>query len=401
MNEEDLKQLLESINKGTAELRAHVDKQIDEIRKAGAGSDDTKAAIERINGELTELRKQYEEAVKQTGRPNGGAGGGHANPEVELRKSAFEKFLRRGMGESGRSVMTPEEIRALSQASDADGGFLVPTDWESELITQAYNEAAIRPVAQVGPTGRDTVFMPAIAKPTVGWGKANVAVSPQEIGTGGERMQIFDLRALTLIHNNTLDDADADVWGELMMLFSAAIAEAEDNAFAIGAGNESPQGVLAHSGLTKVKSGVAGALTDSTHKGFDRLISALYGLKKTYRRNATWAFNSNTEAVLRTLKDGNDQYLWQPPVQAGAPATLLGRPIINPEGMPDIAANAVPIVIGDWRRGYKIRDRRGITVQRLVERYAEYDQTGFMIKRRVGGQCVLPEAFKGVQIAAD
>jgi len=73
-------------------------------------------------------------------------------------------------------------------------------------------------------------------------------------------------------------------------------------------------------------------------------LTACIRQKKTYRANGTWAFNSTTEAVIRKLKDGEGRYLWQPPVQLGAPALLLGKPIVNPEGMPDIAANAYPIV---------------------------------------------------------
>jgi HK97 family phage major capsid protein len=210
------------------------------------------------------------------------------------------------------------------------------------------------------------------------------------------------LRALVLIHNNTLDDADANIWAELNGAFSRAIAEAEDTAFAAGSGVNQPQGVIADSRVQAnfKLSGVADKLSDANNNGVDPLIGALYSLKKIYRRNATWALNSATEAEVRKLKDGDKNYLWQPPVQAGAPATLLGRPLINPEGMPDIAAGSFPIVIGDFRTGYAIRDRAGVTVQRLIERYAEYDQTGFLVKRRTGGQVVLPEAFACLKIAA-
>jgi HK97 family phage major capsid protein len=110
--------------------------------------------------------------------------------------------------------------------------------------------------------------------------------------------------------------------------------------------------------------------------------------------------NSTTEAKVRQFKDSNGQYLWQPPVQAGAPATLLGRPSVNPEGMPAVAADAFPIAIGDFRRGYRIRDRKGLTITRLIERYAEFDQTGFMVKRRTGGQVVLAEAFHLIKCEA-
>jgi HK97 family phage major capsid protein len=67
--------------------------------------------------------------------------------------------------------------------------------------------------------------------------------------------------------------------------------------------------------------------------------------------------------------------------------------------MADIGANTYPILVGDFGAGYRIRDRAGITIQRLVERYAEYGQTGFLIKRRTGGKTVMAEAFTPVKIA--
>jgi len=199
-----------------------------------------------------------------------------------------------------------------------------------------------------------------------------------------------------------LEDADADIWGELSSAFADAIAESEDDAFAVGVGDKSPQGVMTNAAVQAnfTVSGVSGALTDSSNNGIDALITALYKLKATYRRNATIAMNSGTEAIFRQVKDSvAGQYLWQPPVQAGDPATLLGKPVANPEGMAGTGTNGfLPIVVGDFRRGYRIRDRKGVTVQRLTERYAEYDQTGFIVKRRTGGQVVLPEAFQVIKI---
>jgi HK97 family phage major capsid protein len=399
---EDTKALFEQLQATTTELRSYVDRKVDEVSKSGAPAADTLTAIEKINTDLTELRGKYEDAVKAAQRPKLDPHGKELDPQAELRKAAFTKFLRYGAGETGRAIMSADEVRALSNASDADGGFLVPPAWESEVLMNAYNEAEIRPTANVASTGRDQVFMPVLSKPSVAWGVQNVAIDPQDLNAGGERIQIFDLKALTLIHNNTLDDSDADVWGELQTAFAAAIAEAEDVAFATGGGAVDPQGILTHAGvLARYKlTGVASAIFDSTHNGVDALISMLYNLKKTYRRNATWAMNSTTEGAVRQLKDEQGQYLWQPPVQAGAPATLLGRPIINPEAMPDIGANTYPIALGDFRAGYRIRDRAGIVVQRLVERYAEYDQTGFLIKRRTGGKVVKAEAFTVLKVAA-
>ena len=393
---EEVKSVFEEMRKAHEVLKEHVDKKLEELRKSATADPLTLSTIEKVNADLTELRGKYDALLIAGQRPSAaGVGEAADSPEVELRKTAFDKFLRFGFGESGRAQFTSEETRALSSSADVDGGFLVPNSFESEIIMNAYNEGELRQLCQVAPTGRDSVQMPVLAKPVVAWGTRNLAVSAQDIAAGQERLEIFDLKALTLIANNTLDDSAADVWAELRDAFGMAIAEAEDDAFSVGPGNKMPQGFIADTRVQAnyVPSGVAAALSDATNNGVDALITMLQTLKKVYRRNSTWAMNSTTEGVVRQFKDSNGQYLWQPPVQPGNPSTLLGRPLANPEGMADVAANSFSIGLGDFRKAYKVRDRAGISVQRLVEKYAEYDQTGFLIKKRVGGQVTLPEAF--------
>lgn len=400
---DELKQLHEEVTKTFETLKEHNDKAIEEAEaRGGEATAETRAIVDKANEEITELRKQMVEIEKKMNRPKIlNDKGEEIDEETEVREAAFVKFLRYGSGENGREMFTPEELRALGGTSDADGGFLIPPSFESGIIMNAYDLAALRPVCQVGSTGRDVVVLGALSKPSVAWGRQSIAVTEQSLNTGGERITVYDCRALTLISNNTLDDVDADIVGEMTDAFGRALAEAEDNAFAVGAGDDSPKGVAADSRVQAlaVTSGVAAALSDATNNGVDALISCFYTPKGIYRQNGTWAFNSTTEGVIRKLKDGNGQYLWEPAVQAGKPAQLLGKPIVNPEGMADIGANAYPIVFGDFNAGYKIRDRAGVSVQRLVERYAEYDQTGFLIKKRVGGQVTLAEAFCPVKIS--
>jgi HK97 family phage major capsid protein len=399
----ELKRLTDEVNKTFQELKTYNDQAIKEAEtRNGQATAETRTMVDKLNNTITELRNEIAELQKKSQRPQMGLGNDDIGPEEELRRSAFVKFLRFGIGETGRTLMSPEEQRALAGTSDADGGFLIPPSFESGIIMNAYDLAEIRPLCQVGQTGRDVVVLGSLSKPSVAWGRQSIAVTQQSLTTGVRRITVYDLRALTLIANNTLDDADANIVSEMTDAFGRAIAEAEDDAFAVGAGDDSPQGIAADTTVQAnyAASGVAAALSDATHNGVDPLISAFYKIKKTYRKNGTWAFNSTTEGVIRTLKDGEGRYLWQPPVSADVPATLLGKPVINPEGMADIGANAYPIVFGDFKAGYKIRDRAGISVQRLVERYAEYDQTGFLVKKRVGGMCTLPEAFSCVKIAA-
>jgi HK97 family phage major capsid protein len=59
----------------------------------------------------------------------------------------------------------------------------------------------------------------------------------------------------------------------------------------------------------------------------DELIDVYHAITPGYRRGATWLMADATVAAVRKLKDGSGQYLWQPGLTAGAPDTLLGRPL--------------------------------------------------------------------------
>ena len=360
MDQVETKKFTEELNRTFEEFKTRNDQAIAEAEtRNGEATAETKVIVDKVNEDITEIRTAMKEFETRMNRPNFKPESDvKADGEKELRAASFKKWLRYGF-DGEKTVWTPEEKRSLSSASDGSGGFLVPVEWESGVIMNAFNLAELRPICQVGTTGRDTVQLGALSKPTVAWGRSDIAITTQVLTAGGERITIYPLRAIALVHNDTLDDAEADLNSEINGAFGRAVAESEDDAFSAGAGDDSPKGVTADTRVqaNKVNSGVADALSDATHNGVDVLTDVLYKPKKTYRKNGTWAFNSTTEAAIRKLKDGEGRYLWQPPVQEGRPALLLGKPIINPEGMADIAANAYPIVFGDFMAGYKIRDK--------------------------------------------
>jgi HK97 family phage major capsid protein len=127
----------------------------------------------------------------------------------------------------------------------------------------------------------------------------------------------------------------------------------------------------------------------------DALITLVYSLPAYYRGRGAWIINGATLAKVRTLKDGQNNYLWQPSYQLGQPETLLGRPVIEATDMPAVASNAYPIAFGDWSTAYRIYDRaNGLAVLRDPYSVATRGLVRFHSRMRVGGQVVLPEAVK-------
>ena len=109
--------------------------------------------------------------------------------------------------------------------------------------------------------------------------------------------------------------------------------------------------------------------------------------------------NDSTLMVLRKLKFGNGQYIFQESMKEGEPSTILGKPVHFSDAVPDIGATAKPILFGDFSN-YWIAERSGRYFQQLTERYAEMGQIGFKANQRVDGRLVIPESVKYLQMHA-
>ncbi|WP_238544416.1 phage major capsid protein [Avibacterium paragallinarum] len=99
--------------------------------------------------------------------------------------------------------------------------------------------------------------------------------------------------------------------------------------------------------------------------------------------------NDKTLKALKEMVDGQKRPLWLPDVAGVAPATILGHQYVIDQGIADIAAGAKFVYFGDFSR-FVIRRVSGMTLRRLVERYAEFDQVGFLAFHRF--DCVLEDA---------
>jgi HK97 family phage major capsid protein len=204
-----------------------------------------------------------------------------------------------------------------------------------------------------------------------------------------------------------LDDALFDVEGWLAGEIAAEFAKAEGAAFVNGSGVNRPRGFLqsptsnagdatrAFGTLQYLASGAAG---DFGSGAPERLIDLVQSLRAPYRQGATWVMNASTMARIRKFKTSDGQFLWQPSLVSGQPATLLGYPVVEAEDMPDIAANSLSIAFGNFRAGYLIAERQETNV--LRDPYSNKPFVTFYATKRVGGCVSNSEAIKLMKFAA-
>jgi HK97 family phage major capsid protein len=172
----------------------------------------------------------------------------------------------------------------------------------------------------------------------------------------------------------------------------------QEKGFMTGSGANQPLGIFTASANGISTSRDVSTGNAATAPTFDGLISAKFGLKGQYWNKAEWLFHRDVLAVVAKLKDGEGQYLWRESVRAGEPDRLLNLPVMMSEYAPNTLTTGLYVgALGDYSN-YWIADALDMQVQRLVELYAETNQTGFIGRLESDGMPVLEEAFVRVKL---
>ena len=276
----------------------------------------------------------------------------------------------------------------LSEGVDANGGYLVPEEFERQIVTALEAENVMRTLCKVITTANERKIPVAGTHSVAAWTAENASYTESNPTFDQKTIDAYKLTDLIKVSIELLDDSAFPLEPYIAQEFARAFGIAEEEAFCVGDGSGKPTGLFtANGGAVGITTAGGTAITA------DEVISLVYSLKSPYRRNAKFLLNDATVAMLRKLKDGNGAYLWQPSVQAGQPDKLLGYDLYTSPYAPNVAAGAYAIAFGDFNN-YWIADRTGRTVQRLNELYSTNGQVGFVATERVDGKIILPEGIQ-------
>ena len=356
------------------------------------------ATYDKMEADVVNLGKEIERLERQavldgelskptaaplTDKPAAPADKAKTGRATDEYKSAFWHIMR------DKSV--PHEIyNALQVGADAEGGYLVPDEFQRTLIEALQEQNIFRQFAKVITTSSGDRKIPVVAsKGSAAWIDEEAAYPESDDAFGQVSIGAYKLATMIKVSEELLNDSAFDMPGYIAREFARRIGAAEEEAFIIGNGSGRPLGVLAATG--GAETGVTAA--SATAITMDEVMDLFYSLRAPYRRNSVFMMNDATVKALRKLKNGNGDYLWQPSVTAGTPDTLLNRPVYTSAYMPTIAASAKTILFGDLSF-YWVADRAGRSFKRLNELYAPTGQVGFLSSERVDGKLVLPEAVK-------
>lgn len=377
-------ELIEQMNQGVSDLRAAIES------KASAEE------ISKINDAIDaiEMKMKAPSFAPETKT-------GYSEIEVK-RMAAFEEYLRKG-----EQMLSPEsvktineqlaEYKAMSGGTPADGGNLIPQILSTMIIDKVKEISPIRQYAQVLTIGiGNELQTPKKTRAAAGGWIGETATRPNTDSPQFDLLKnpVMEMYANCAITQNLLEDQAFNLESYISEDISTTFAQLEGAAFVTGDGSNKPSGFLnaagAAGGFSIVKSGAAADFT------LDNLLDLEYSLMTKYAMAARWFAARPTIRKMRGFKDTQGQYLWQPSLIVGQPATFDGYEIVETPDMPVVAADALPVAFGDMRQGYQIVDKRGMTM--LRDPYSNKPFVNFYSTMRVGGKVANTEAVKVLQL---
>ena len=405
---DDIKKLIEDVNKSVIDMRTNAETQMAEVKKFGQTSADTaeklanqEKDIASLIGTMTEI-KNAQLALAEAKRNEGGM-----TQEQKNAKEAFVKFMR-------KQSLTDVEQKALSTLTNPDGGFLTTPDTSGRIIARLHDMSPMRQYANVRTTTKSRVTgIINNGRNAYSWGAQAAAVTNSTTKQFGEyQIDVKKLIAYPKATEEMLEDADYDIEALIIDDATMGFAEGEAYGFLLGDGILQPRGLMtvatAYTGdnvrawgtVQKFKTGVNGAFA-ATPNGGDIFIESAMSLRSQYRARAIMGMNRFTLAAAMKLKDSEGNYIWQPTWNlTDSPFGMICGVKVAPDfdHLADIATGSLSVIVGDINQAYQIVDKRGISVVR--DNITSPGNVNWYISKRTGGDVVNSEAVRFIEFKA-
>lgn len=381
----------EQLAKAFADFKTANDAKLADLSK-GLSDSVSAAKVDAVNAEVSKLQKELDKINLQM--VSSQLGGAPSRVKDKEYTDAFQAHFKRG------------DVQAsLNKGAAAEGGFLAPTEWDRTITDKLVQVSPMRQISTVQTIGGNGFSKLFNKRGTVSGWVGETAARPETATAqfGSLTYATGELYANPAATQQMLDDSEVNLESWLAMEVETEFAYQEGVAFVSGNGTNKPNGLLTYitgaanaaahpyGAIAIVNSGNAGALTA------DGILNLVHAVPSEMRAGASFVLNNDSMRLVRLLKDGQGNYLWQPSYQAGTPSTLAGYPVVEMPAMPDVAANSTPIAFGDFKRGYLVVDRVGTRI--LRDPFTNKPYVHFYTTKRVGGGLLNPEGLRVLKVA--
>lgn len=306
--------------------------------------------------------------------------------QAEQRSKAFESLMRGGAGNltaEQRSII--QEMRAQAAGTPAAGGYTVPTTFLARIVESLVAYGGIASVAQMLQTDSGEAIEWAVADgadeegellgENTETGEGDVEFLPGVLGSHTISSKVIR------VSEQLLADSGVDLEGFLARRIASRCGRTRARLIVKGTGAGTP---LQPSGLEKSTQigKVAASAVDFTWQELNQLI---HSVDPAYRMSPKFrlAFNDKTLGLIEEMEDTQGRPLWLPGIDAARPSTILGKQYVVDSAIADIGAGAKFAYAGDFDQ-LVVRMVKQMVLKRLVERYAEFGQVGFLGFMRFG-----------------
>ena len=355
--------------------------ELEELEVRAKDHDKQRERFEHVVNPDTPNRGRQSSAEEQRWRdflssPVDPATGRHRSLEVSL--SGLQSRVDE---DSGRVT-----VRDLSIIDGAGAGLeTVPTSFRAQLYEHLIESSAMRQtnatVLTTG-SGEDLQIPKTTAHGTAAIVAEKALIPENDPAFGQVTLGAFKYGVLIQVSSELIQDTAVDLLGYLSRQAGRAIGNVSGGHFVTGDGASKPRGVITAATVGKTGgTGVSGAFTA------DDLIDLFYSVIAEYARRGWWLMARSSEGEARKLKGSDNNYLWQPGLQVGAPNQLLGRPIVNDPNVAAVALSAKSVAFGDMS-AYVIRDVVAMRFERSDDFAFANDLVTFRALLRTDGDLV-------------
>jgi HK97 family phage major capsid protein len=338
---------------------------------------------------------------------NDGYGGSRsARPGVETRAKETRAHATKAYRAAYQHFLVTGERRDVTMGTNTAGGFLLaPIQTSEDIVKQCDNLVYIRQRARMYKVDKAQalgVRQMTTRASDAAWTAEVGQLTPDTTLAFGRRDLSPNLLAKLVTESIRMLVSGVDVEAVINEELAYKYSIAQENAYLNGSGSGQPLGAFVASALGIPAAQNVSSTGTATFVA-DDLVTMRYSLKQPYltdMKKSAWIFNRTIVSKIRTLKaSGTGQYLWQPGFANNAPDTILDIPYGVSEYAPNTMTTGSYVgILGNWGY-YAIVEVKDMTIQRLVERYADINEVGFILRGFLDGSPVLGEAFARLKLS--
>jgi HK97 family phage major capsid protein len=290
-------------------------------------------------------------------------------------------------------------IAGANEGTPADGGYLIPPEFATEVMTHMTNDSVLAGRVRQIPMARNTMKvngstdytetasasgMVMHGGVTAVWLDEGAKIDPSKGQFEQISLDLHRAAAFMAATDDMIEDSPVTVSTYFAQQAAQTIGRLVDYSIIRGNGTKKPTGILNSASLATVAKGSGQASGTVTLENVETMYRSM---PERYRSGAIWLMDSSVAVALSQLAATNSNLLWQPQGSiANSPFGILkGKPVIETDLCSTIGTSGDILFINpdEYLLGVK---SLGLTAATSIHMYFDSFQTAYRFSMRVDGK---------------